>query len=298
MIAEGLKWIAAAAWLATCLWLVDAVRPLRRDEAVWRVIAPEERSGAANVARRGLCWLGTRIRRLIPRSITTWVKSVAAAEGNRLGDEGWLGVMAVGGVVGVAFLLPPFGLHEQGLGKAITLFFARTAFGWTLGCVTGLACLHHRVSDRRGRIVRELPHFVDLLSLGLDGGMNLGMAMTEAASRLEGPLRDEFSEVERRVALGIPRAEALAGMAERLGVRELTAMVSLLCQSEALGSGVAGAVGAIARRLRTARVLAAERRAGEAPVKMLFPLVFCLFPSVLVLLIGPLLVGRGTLLNW
>jgi tight adherence protein C len=128
--------------------------------------------------------------------------------------------------------------------------------------------------------------------------LSLGGALSEATHRLEGPLQQELSVAEERVRLGVPRQQALAEVAERLELRDLTTLVTLLNQTESLGTGVTKAVEAIARRLRTGRVLAAERRAGEAPIKMLFPLVFCLFPSILVLLVGPVLLGRGALFGW
>ncbi|HHW14213.1 MAG TPA: type II secretion system F family protein, partial [Firmicutes bacterium] len=151
---------------------------------------------------------------------------------------------------------------------------------------------------RCARIARDLPGLVDLLLLGLEGGLGLSLATAEASRHLEGPLAQELGEVSRQMEFGVPRREALKGAADRLRIREFSTLVVLINQAETLGSGVTKAVAAIARRLRTARVLAAERQAGEAPVKMLFPLVFCLFPSVLVLLVGPVLLGKESVLPW
>lgn len=158
-----------------------------------------------------------------------------------------------------------------------------------------LAWLHFHASERKSRISQDLPGLVDLLLLGLEGGMSLTMALSRAAERLEGPLKEELAEVDRQISLGLSRREALEALAARLDTREVTALVGLLNQAESLGAGVTKAVSAIAKRLRTARVLAAERRAGEAPVKMIFPLVFCLFPTILVLLVGPVLLGKGSM---
>ncbi len=279
-----LKWLTALVWALASLVVADAFFPLDRDEAIWRIIASPRRMSPQVVLTYWLRALGACTRRFVPRRLLRWVGQTSACLSDTWGADGWLGLMVGAGLTGALWLFPPT--------------VGRLSTGFVLGASTGAVWLHFRASERRTRIERDLPGMVDLLLLGLEGGLSLSAALGEAARRLEGPLREELAEVERQAALGLPRAEALKGMADRLQIRELTTVITLINQTESLGSGVTKAVGAIAKRLRTSRVLAAERRAGEAPVKMLFPLVFCLFPSVLVLLVGPVLIGRGRFLSW
>lgn len=298
MVREALKWLAALAWAAAGLVMVDAFWPLERDEAVWRVIAPPARVTPREVVRHLLRWVGRGAARMAPRPLVRWVERLSDRIPGSLGREGWLGAAVGAGLAGAVWLLPAAGLSAAHPAANALRSVGRLVAGFVLGASGGLAWLHFRASGRCNRIAQDLPGFVDLLLLGLEGGMGLTAAMTEAARRLEGPLGEEMAEVERQAALGLSRGEAMKAMADRLDLSELTTLVSLLHQAEALGSGVTRAVSAIAQRLRTSRVLAAERRVGEAPVKMLFPLVFCLFPSVLVLLVGPLLIGRESVLGW
>ncbi|MDI6870295.1 MAG: type II secretion system F family protein [Bacillota bacterium] len=297
MVPTALKWLAALAWAATCLVIVDLFRPLRRDEAVWRVIEPGGSVDAHAVLSLWLRRWGGRVRRVTPQPLLRWMERTSAHLPDSLGCDGWFGLTVAFGLAGAVWLLPSgetWRLTADGLCRVV----GRMLTGFALGSSGALAWMHLRATERRSRVERDLPGMVDLLLLGLEGGLSLSNALGEAARRLEGPLGEELAEVDRQVALGLPRAEALRAMAARLGIRELETVVALINQAESLGSGVTKAVGAIAKRLRTSRVLTAERRAGEAPVKMLFPLVFCLFPSVLVLLVGPLLISRGRALSW
>ncbi len=295
---EALKWLAALAWAAASLVMVDAFWPLERDEAVWKVIAPPAGVTPQAVAQHLLRRVGRGAARMAPKALVTWVNRLSDRLPGSLGREGWLGAAVTAGLAGALWLLPVAELSASHVTASAVRLAGRLVAGFVLGASGGLAWLHFQASGRCNRIARDLPGFVDLLLLGLEGGMGLTAAMAEAARRLEGPLGEELAEVDRRAALGLSRSEALKAMAERLDLRELTSLVNLLHQAEALGSGVTRAVSAISQRLRTSRVLEAERRVGEAPVKMLFPLVFCLFPSVLVLLVGPVLIGKGTVLGW
>lgn len=279
-----LKWLAALAWALAGLTLSDAFFPLKRDEVVWRIIAPPYRVSFQATILHWLRAVGRAVRRFTPERVQEWVRRTSAHLPEAWDVDGRLGLVTVSGLAGVLSLFPPT--------------IGRLATGFALGASAGMVWLHFRAAERRARIERDLPGLVDLLLLGLEGGLSLSAALREAAQHVEGPLRVELAEVERQVELGLPRGEALKWMADRLKIRELSTIVTLVNQAENLGTGVSKAVGAIAKRLRTSRVLAAERRAGEAPVKMLFPLVFCLFPSVLVLLAGPVLIGRGRLLTW
>lgn len=132
---------------------------------------------------------------------------------------------------------------------------------------------------RSRRLVRELPNFLDFLVLGIESGQNLtGAIRLTLAKGPPGALRQEFTRVLRDVSAGVPRADALYQMQDRVGIRELTNMVSAMIQAERVGSSLAPVLREQAIQRRAERFLLAEKKAFEAPVLMLGPLVIFIFP--------------------
>lgn len=132
---------------------------------------------------------------------------------------------------------------------------------------------------RSRRLVRELPNFMDFLVLGIESGQNLtGAIRLTLAKGPPGALRQEFTRVLRDVSAGVPRADALYQMQDRVGIRELTNMVSAMIQAERVGSSLAPVLREQAIQRRAERFLLAEKKAFEAPVLMLGPLVIFIFP--------------------
>jgi len=129
------------------------------------------------------------------------------------------------------------------------------------------------------KIVRELPTLLDFLTLGVEAGQNLtGAIRLTLAKAPPGSLRTEFSKVIRDISAGMPRAEALLQMQDRLDIQEVTAMISSMIQAERAGSSLAPILREQAAQRRTERFLLAEKKAFEAPVKMMGPLVIFIFP--------------------
>lgn len=129
------------------------------------------------------------------------------------------------------------------------------------------------------KIVRELPTLLDFLTLGVEAGQNLtGAIRLTLAKAPPGALRVEFAKVIRDISAGLPRGDALYQMQERLDITEVTAMVSAMIQAERVGAPLAPILRDQAAQRRTERFLLAEKKAFEAPVKMLGPLVIFIFP--------------------
>ncbi|MGE5507423.1 MAG: type II secretion system F family protein [Chitinophagales bacterium] len=251
---------------------------------------------AKAILRRLLGKAGVRSRRCLPSQVDHWLaKSVSRTAGHLTVDE-WRGAGAVAAAACAVLLLGARGVTPEGFALRLWAGTWRAAAGAVLGFTGVLAWLHFVVVSRTTRLSRDLPFLADLLLLGLEGGLGLDCALDEAGRLLSGPLKEELAEVERVRLLGVPKVVALREMGARLAIAELAGFVNLLSQAETLGSGLTRAVTATATRFRTTRIMEAERLAGTAPVKMLFPLVFCLFPSILVLLLGPILIRRGGLL--
>ncbi|MDR2689909.1 MAG: type II secretion system F family protein [Azoarcus sp.] len=128
-------------------------------------------------------------------------------------------------------------------------------------------------------VCKELPTMLDFLTLGLESGQNLGGSIRLTLAKTpRGALHMEFARVMRDISAGVPRAEALTRMQARVDIKEVTVMVAAMIQAEKVGASLGPVLREQAAQRRTERFLAAEKKAFEAPVKMLAPLVVFIFP--------------------
>lgn len=146
------------------------------------------------------------------------------------------------------------------------------------------------VRARRDREVsRTLPAFLDFITMAVEAGLNLTGAMQQAIDKgPKGPLRIEFAIVMREVRSGLSRADALKRMAERLDLSDINSFVNATIQSERMGSSMAKTLRVQAEQRRNERFLRAEKKAMEAPVKLIFPLVIFIFPVTFIVLGFPI----------
>jgi len=141
--------------------------------------------------------------------------------------------------------------------------------------------------NRRERIRKELPDALDLLTITVEAGLAFDAAITQVARNTEGPLADEFYRVLQEIQLGRSRGQALEQMAERVDVDELNSFVSSVVQADSLGIPIAHVLRVQAKEMRIKRSQRAEEAAQKVPVKILFPLIFCILPALFVVVIGP-----------
>jgi len=159
----------------------------------------------------------------------------------------------------------------------------------TLGAALPRIAVRDRTRRRRHAILRQLPHDLDLVSLSVEAGLNLGAALAHAAAHgAPGALRDEWQRVLRDVHAGQPRHEALRAMSTRLGLPAVSNVVAALIAAERQGASLAPILRAQAEQRRTERFMRAEKLAMEAPVKMLLPLVLFIFPGTFAILLFPI----------
>jgi tight adherence protein C len=137
--------------------------------------------------------------------------------------------------------------------------------------------------------VRALPYHLDLLTLAVEAGLDFsgGLAKVVEGGR-PGPLREELELALRHLKMGKTRAEALKDMAARVRVPPLTRFVAALVQADKMGASLGRMLRVQSMQLRVDRAHRAERAAGQAPLKLLFPLVVFIFPTVFLVLFGPL----------
>ncbi|HVD46959.1 MAG TPA: type II secretion system F family protein [Candidatus Limnocylindria bacterium] len=165
------------------------------------------------------------------------------------------------------------------------------AIGATLGAIIGLFApmfwLSRRVSRRRMEIQSALPDALDLLVVCVEAGLSFESAMGRVAEKLENAMGEEFGRVLQESRLGRPRLEALEDLGQRTGVDDLHSFVQAVIQSEQLGSGIAKMLRIQSDEMRQKRVLRAQERGARASLKMLLPMVGCIFPTLWIILLGP-----------
>ncbi len=202
----------------------------------------------------------------------------------------------------------PLGLRGERL-AGLKMFFALLSGGMVFLVVPGPlrffgACLVAAIGYLlpgiwiQGKIRRRLDHAriqladaMDLLVVSVEAGLGLDMALSRVAERLQGPLGRAFSRALSEINLGESREKALKGIGYRLPLDEIRHFVNSLVQAEQLGVSLGGVLRAQAESIRRQRRLKAEEQARKAPVKMLFPLVIFIFPSLFVVIMGPAVIN-------
>ena len=150
--------------------------------------------------------------------------------------------------------------------------------------------LHDAVRRRHQSIQRSLPFVLDLLTLSVEAGMDFISALQRnCKSRRLDPLNEELLRMTKEIQVGSSRKEALRNMAERVRQPDLKSVAFALIQADELGVSIGAMLRIQSEQLRSRRFDRAEKLAAEAPVKMLGPLMLCIFPAVFIILLGPVL---------
>ncbi|OGV45648.1 MAG: hypothetical protein A2X46_14810 [Lentisphaerae bacterium GWF2_57_35] len=148
-----------------------------------------------------------------------------------------------------------------------------------------------RMKKRHASIMLELPDTLDLLAISVQAGLDFMTAMRRVVEKLKvGPLREDLEQFFKQIELGRPRRDALREMADRAQLTDLNAVVSALVQADRLGASIGPVLLVQSEMLRKRRAQRAEKAAQEAPVKMLMPLLLCIFPAVFIMILGPIFI--------
>lgn len=167
----------------------------------------------------------------------------------------------------------------------MTLFMFVVAM--VMGVMLPKLWLNQRVTARQTAIVKSLPDALDLITVCVEAGLGLDAALARVAERVEGPFGEELSRTLREIALGKMRRDALRELGERTGVQDLQTFVNAVIQAEQMGSSIGQVLRVQSDQLRIRRRQRAEEQAYKAPVKMIFPLVLCIFPTLFIVILGP-----------
>ena len=238
-----------------------------------RVIAPMVRSAAEFV------------KRFTPERTLESTRHKLDLAGN---PQNWspaefFGVRALAMVVlgGLIFLLLGIAGNEIGTTLLMTVVFA------ALGFFLPALWLGSKIGTRQANIIKSLPDALDLLTVCVEAGLAFDQAMKKVAEKWDDELSFAFARVLQEIQLGRLRRDALRDMANRIELSDVTSFVAAIIQAETLGVSMAKILRIQSDQMRVRRRQRAEEKAHQASIKMLIPMVFLIFPSIWVVLLGP-----------
>jgi tight adherence protein C len=236
--------------------------------------------GAGAVAVRKL---GTMNRRFMWPGYESGMarKLIKGGESSNWKPEDIMAFQEIGLVVGVVF------------GLVVSNFFNINLLWSLVGALIGIfypiIWINDKVTKRHLAISRALPFNLDLLTLSVEAGLDFTAALAKVVEKGKtGPLREELNLVLKQLKMGKTREEALKSMILRVDLPALTQFVTALIQADKMGTSLGKVLRIQSTQLRIERTQRAEKLANEAPVKMLFPLIACIFPTVFMVLFGPI----------
>ena len=214
--------------------------------------------------------------------------ALAGRPGN-LTVNGFISVKVAAGIIAAigGFLFWSFiGIDLPVVGPVIgrVLLTAATGVG---GYLFPDLWLRQKVGTRQKEIRLALPNALDLLTISVEAGLGFDAALVRVTEKYKNALSEEFTQVLNEVRLGRPRLEALDDMGRRVGVEELHSFIQALIQSEQLGVGIAKVLRIQSEEMRRKRRQRAEEQAAQASLKMLFPMILFIFPTIFIVLMGP-----------
>ena len=217
--------------------------------AIARIDAKLEKAGYPG-GLRGADWVGVKLLALIGFSILGFLL-------------GWLVLGAL--VLGLLF----------------------TVVGAGIGYMAPEFWLGRRIKKRSFEMVLQLPDALDLLTISVEAGLGFDAALSKVVEKMEGPLVDQFRQALAEVRMGRPRREALRDVSARADAQPVSNFIGAIVQAEQLGVPIAKVLQIQSNQLRIERRQRAEEAAAKAPVKMLFPMVGCIFPTIFIVILGP-----------
>lgn len=276
-------------FLAAGSWATDPARLRAHDSKVLEGKIPESRRElsmpfADRIAKPAIKFLSKFARRVSPQGLVKGVKKRLILAGRPLGldIDRFMAMKAVAGLVSFALVAIILALTP--------INASRILVGGVLGAGGFFLpdlWLRGKINERKRAVRVALPDTLDLLTISVEAGLGFDSALSRVVANTSGPLSDEFFRMLQEIRLGTPRAQAFRNLGDRTGVMELDSFIIAMLQADVFGISIGKVLRVQAHEMRTKRRQRAEEAAMKTPVKIVFPLVLCIFPALLVILLGP-----------
>jgi tight adherence protein C len=198
----------------------------------------------------------------------------------------WMGVKLLGAIIGaiIFFLIGLLLLQQPVMG----------ILGAVVGLMAGFLApefwLGRKMKARSMAMILQLPDALDLLTISVEAGLGFDAALAKCVEKMQGPLVDEFRQALAEIRMGRSRRDALRDVAKRADAQPINNFIGAIVQAEQLGVPIAKVLQIQSQQLRIERRQRAEEAAAKAPVKMLFPMVGCIFPTIFIVILGPAII--------
>ncbi len=293
MAVDSLLFVVAAVTVtiaALVVYVGNGIVRSQRDRSGARLASLNSRQETLQVdfSQRAIAPVVTTLGRFALRFTPVgWVdraqkKLIWAGWNERMDGNTWAAIRIVGivvGIVGAFFVVP--------LVDSVMLKLAVGGLVVVIGFFGPEAMLTRAIDDRRQKMERQLPDIIDLLVISVEAGLGFEAAMGRVVQTVPGELAVEFQRTLAETRVGVSRHEALRNMAERTDVDDLNSFILSLIQADQFGVSIARMLRVQAEEMRVRRRQRIQEKAFAAPVKMIFPMLFCIFPSIFIVILGP-----------
>ncbi len=247
----------------------------QRDAFGTRVLGPLA-GGVANAAGN-----------LLPKSLLTGVEKKLVVAGEPMTMTGFLTMVVISSVASTGMGVLILSVAGASIGK---IQLGLCAVLMLVGFYLPFYLIGSRARARQNAIIKSLADAFDLITTCVEAGLGLDAALARVSEKVAGPFAQELKRSLRDVSLGKTRRDSLKELGERTDVPDLIQFTNAVIQAEAMGSSVGTVLRVQADQLRVRRRQRAEAAAYKAPVKMLFPLVLCIFPTLFIVILGPAII--------
>ena len=286
ILVSGLTWTLIGFVVSLRPMLVAGLRgdpDFIRREAVQQMLGLSERLSPVlrpitPDSASKLDWLASPLRLRLIRAGFRGPSAAPIYFVSKLLSAGFLAILAILGASLVKWDIP----------AVLAGLLIATAIG--LGFYLPDLLLRARTAERQQRILEQLPDSLDLMRICIEAGLGLDAAILRVSQEFRTvcpPLYQELNTITLELRAGSSRNDALRHFSARTGLQQVNALVSTLIQSDRFGTGIADAIRIHAEHLRSERRMKAEEAAAKIATKLLFPLIFCIFPALLLVLVGP-----------
>jgi tight adherence protein C len=242
----------------------------------------------SRVLRPILDGMGKAVIKITPGELLASLESKVTRAGypGNMAVKDWANLQALL-VLGLPLLTIAVGRYQgASWGKVLLFAIGEIVMGFALpGFILG-----KKLAARQKAVQITLPDIIDLLTVSVEAGLGFDAALMKVVDKKTGPLASEFEKVLQEIKIGRQKKDALKDMAQRVGLQDLTTLIGAIIQADQFGVGIANILRIQAEQIRQKRRQRAQEKAMKAPIKMLIPMVIFIFPTLFIVLLGPVII--------